>query len=367
VAPLEPWEKVYVNPEFLDTVHGSINCTDCHGGTQSPDMETAHTGVVFDPAVESAALCGSCHQEETAGFDSSLHAARTGYYSVIYSRSVPENHPALDTAIGNHCNNCHTTCSDCHISQPKSVGAGFLNGHLFVKTPPMTRTCTACHGSRVGNEYMGKNEGIPGDVHFRQERMACVSCHTASNMHASPQGVDGHRYEGEQQPSCKSCHPDVGSNTDTVPQHVLHGDKLSCQVCHSVTYTSCDNCHVSISEKTGNPIFKTEATYLTFLIGLNPRQSEDRLYEYVPLRHVPVDIDSFSYYGEDLLTNFDLLSTWAYATPHNSQRNTPQNASCNSCHGNPAIFLTADKVKPEELEANQPVIVPEIPAAIPGQ
>jgi thiosulfate/3-mercaptopyruvate sulfurtransferase len=186
-------------------------------------------------------------------------------------------------------------------------------------------------------------------------------------MHASPQGVDGHRYEGEQQPSCKSCHPDVGSNTDTVPQHVLHGDKLSCQVCHSVTYTSCDNCHVSISEKTGNPIFKTEATYLTFLIGLNPRQSEDRLYEYVPLRHVPVDIDSFSYYGEDLLTNFDLLSTWAYATPHNIQRNTPQNASCNSCHGNPAIFLTADKVKPEELEANQPVIVPEIPAAIPGQ
>jgi hypothetical protein len=53
-----------------------------------------------------------------------------------------------------------------------------------------------------------------------------------------------------------------------------------------------------------------------------------------------------------------------YTTPHNIQRNTPQTETCDACHGNEAIFLTADKVYPEELEANLPVIVDEIPPSI---
>ncbi len=132
-------------------------------------------------------------------------------------------------------------------------------------------------------------------------------------------------------------------------------------------YTSCDGCHVAISETTGKPFFRTEATYLTFFIGRNPLYNENRPYEYVPVRHVPVAPTSYEYYGENLLPNFNLLPTWMYATPHNIQRNTPQNRSCNSCHGNADIFLTADKVKPEELEANRRVIVEEIPAPLPGQ
>ncbi|MCK7519827.1 MAG: hypothetical protein MZV64_19905 [Ignavibacteriales bacterium] len=48
------------------------------------------------------------------------------------------------------------------------MGGGLFTGHVFEKTPPMTRSCTACHGSRVGNEFLGKNEGFPGDVHFRE-------------------------------------------------------------------------------------------------------------------------------------------------------------------------------------------------------
>jgi thiosulfate/3-mercaptopyruvate sulfurtransferase len=225
----------------------------------------------------------------------------------------------------------------------------------------MTRTCTACHGSRVGAEYLGKHEDIPGDVHFRQERFNCMSCHTADNMHASPEGSDTHRYAGEQLPKCETCHDLSGS---PVPQHALHQDKLSCQVCHSVSYSSCDGCHVAVSETTGNPFFKTEATYLGFIIGLNPRQDELRPYEYVTLRHVPISPTSYEFYGENLLPNFNNAPTWTYATPHNIQRVTPQNQACENCHGNPTLFLTADKVKPEELDANQSVIVPNPPAAL---
>ena len=160
--------------------------------------------------------------------------------------------------------------------------------------------------------------------------------------------------------SCTDCH-EVGGANDPIAQHAIHGDTLSCQVCHSITYTSCDGCHVSISETTGNPKFKTDGTYMTFLIGLNTRQSEERPYKYVPVRHIPVDPNNYDYYGENLLPNFGALPTWAYATPHNIQRNTPQNSSCNACHGNAEIFLTADKVRDWELEANQDVIVPEVP------
>lgn len=366
MAPLEPWEKVFVSLGFMDTVHGTASCIQCHGGQQSPDKDTAHTGMNPKPT-EGPANCAMCHAEESKGFEGSLHASLQGYWTILDARSTPEDHPALEEAFGNHCASCHTACGDCHISQPDSVGGGFLNGHVFEKTPPMTRTCTACHGSRVGNEYLGKHEELPGDVHFRQERMNCVDCHTGVSLHASEGESGTHRYAGEQSPACEDCHPDVGASGDPVEQHAVHKDRLSCQVCHSVSYASCDGCHVAISDETGRPFYRTEGSYLTFLIGFNPRQDESRPYEYVPLRHVPIAPTSFEFYGEDLLSNFDSLPTWVYTTPHNIQRVTPQNQACNNCHGNPDLFLTADKVKPEELEANRPVIVDEVPAADPEQ
>ncbi|KAA3665185.1 MAG: hypothetical protein DWQ04_01960, partial [Chloroflexi bacterium] len=84
-------------------------------------------------------------------------------------------------------------------------------------------------------------------------------------------------------------------------------------------------------------------------------------YEYVPLRHVPVAADSFAFYGEDLLKNIDALPTWVYTTPHNIQKNTPQTETCESCHNNPDLFLTADKVAEHELFANRNVIVDTVP------
>jgi hypothetical protein len=83
------------------------------------------------------------------------------------------------------------------------------------------------------------------------------------------------------------------------------------------------------------------------------------------VRHIPISTTSYSFYGENLLPNFDSLPTWAYATPHNIQKKTPQTETCNACHGNANLFLTADKVKPEELNANRDVIIETVPEAIP--
>jgi len=107
-----------------------------------------------------------------------------------------------------------------------------------------------------------------------------------------------------------------------------------------------------------------QSTLTGFKIGRNPIQSGYRPWKYVPVRHVPIAEDSFSDYGQDLLADFDALPTWKYATPHTIQRITPQNESCNACHGNAEVFLTAGDVAPEEMGANWRVIVDEIPEPV---
>ena len=378
MAPLEPWEKVLIDEvAFLDTVHGKIDCQECHQGEQSDDKEIAHTDLIPYPSDDPEAFCGDCHPDLTAASENSLHGSLAGYWTVLETRGVPENHPPAEEMFGNHCAGCHASCGDCHVSRPTSVDGGFIDGHVFKSEPSMTNNCTACHGSRVGNEYMGKHEDLKADVHFRQGRMTCVDCHTGHEMHGQPgncqdchEGPEGsqiappdHRYDGLQSPSCESCHAPVAAANDGNIFHERHSGTLSCQVCHSVSYTSCDGCHVSLSDETGNPVFATEGSYLGFYIGKNPIQTYARPYEYVPVRHVPISRTSFDYYEAGMVSNFSARETWVYTTPHNIQRNTPQTQSCNTCHGNSEIFLTVDNIASGELEANREVIVDVIPAA----
>jgi len=328
-------------------------------------METAHEGVERDP--DPIEACGSCHEDLSQDHMSSLHGSLDGYFTVLAERSSEEAWPQLMEMFDNHCASCHASCGQCHVSRPTSAGGGLLSGHEFRGTPPMNLTCTGCHGSRIENEYKGKNEmpegGVyPADVHFNPNGMSCFDCHSGDEMHMAQEGDESpHRYDGERDPVCEDCHSAVGSDTDTNPQHSAgHLDDLACQVCHTVAYKNCYSCHVQQNDE-GIAYFKTDESEMAFAIGLNPDKTEERPWSYVVLRHVPIDPQSFEFYGENLLPNFDARPTWVYATPHNIQRTTPQNASCDSCHGNADVFLTEARVAPEELEANRPVIVTEVP------
>jgi thiosulfate/3-mercaptopyruvate sulfurtransferase len=358
---LEAWEKVLLNGEdYFDTTHSAISCIDCHGGAAgTDDMEAAHEGVVRDPAAEDA--CATCHSDVVETFGDSLHYDLQGYMIALSERSDEEHLPQVMEAYENHCAGCHATCGQCHVSRPTSAGGGLLAGHVFRSPPPPYTTCTGCHGSRIENEYKGRNEDeegnrYPADVHYNPGGMNCNDCHTASEMH----GADGdfeYRYEGMSRPSCTDvgCHDDIAPGGENEQHSEVHLDKLSCQVCHSTTYKNCYNCHVALSDE-GTPFFRTDESEMLFLIGHNPIQSDDRPWEYVPVRHVPVAPDSFAFYGEDLLPNFDSRPTWTYATPHNIQRITPQNESCDGCHGGDTYFLTSERVAEAELQANAAVI-----------
>ena len=364
MEPLAPHERVFVDSEFAeDENHGELGCEECHGGDPSePDWKKAHAGVVKDPSYPDAAdSCGMCHEDIAENYQSSLHVSLSPFQKIIDMRANPSAavHQKVDDAREFHCRSCHSSCGQCHISRPEAVDGGLLEGHLFQKRPPMQLVCTACHGSRIEKEYLGKNKGLKPDIH-KEKYFKCNKCHSADEMHGD--GNDyANRYAVENGPKCVDCHEKIyRPESKDARNHWVHKDRVSCQVCHSQPYKNCYACHVG-KDKNGFAFFKTKGSPIDFKIGFNPLRSEKRTEKFVTLRHVPVDPDSFKFYVKDGLSNFDRLPTWKFATPHNIQLNTPQNESCNSCHGNKELFLTEEDVSSTEREANRGVIVEEIP------
>lgn len=338
----------------MQSTHGKIGCVTCHTGhSESEDKDAAHAGLIADPSGDS---CGTCHKEVAELCSTSLHTSLNGYTSILETRggNLAAGSP-LDTALENHCNECHTTCGQCHISRPTQSGGGLVSNHKIKATPSMPYNCIGCHGSRVGDEYLGNNVGISADVHWKKAGMICTVCH-GEVLHGTGK-ESATRYDNPDSIQCESCHQNIsGSNM----QHQQHLGNLACQVCHSTTYSNCYNCHVAIDDE-GLPYRTSDETEMNFKIGHNPLKSDSRPYEYVLLRHVPVTENTFDYYGDNLLPEFDAEPTWKYTTPHNIQLHTPQNADCSSCHGNEDLFLTEDDVSPEERMANRGVIVSDIP------
>ena len=363
VSELETWQKILINGEgYSKDVHAFINCTACHGGEAVDDVQSAHTGLIADPAADPETGCGSCHPDIVPAAATSLHYTLAGFDTALHARSSQANYAALDQAAASHCDSCHTTCSDCHVSQPEVAGGGLIEGHVFVKTPLMNQSCTACHYSRVQQEYFGLNEGIPADVH-EQAGLTCTSCHSGSELHGLGETTEVlGSSAGGPKAKCESCHADQVGVGSSILQHEIHGTEiLPCQACHSVAYTNCTNCHLERAAD-GAPSYTLEASSSGFYLGRNVQRSTDRPWRFVPVRHVPIDINTFDQYGDDLLDNFLNRPTWVYTTPHNIQRQTPQTQSCTTCHGNNAIFLTTDKVpESERAGANLNVIVESAP------
>ena len=96
MAPLEPWERIWIDAElFTEDVHSYINCTECHGGEAVDDMTEAHDGMVVE-AVNSPETCGRCHVDVGPTGFNSLHNSLQGYDTALYARSAPEHYEALE-------------------------------------------------------------------------------------------------------------------------------------------------------------------------------------------------------------------------------------------------------------------------------
>lgn len=379
-----------------------MTCQLCHGGGADytfANMEEAHAGMVRDPSAFGANGCAECHEADFAenscdGCHStavdanrnSLHSQLWGYKEALSARCNCDFESAgYDEGFQANCAGCHTTCGQCHISRPTSVGGGFMQiaemsyAHRFRETPHITENCTACHGSRVGTDFTGAlaedGENNVPDFHYSRG-FSCVSCHEKEELHGDPthtaENHYTHRYEVADMKRCEDCHGTEAAWGNAY--HNAHVDgfasNLQCQVCHSQPYKNCTNCHnLDTAEK-----YNIDPSVVQFKIAHNPRTDFRPEYDYVVVRHTPVDPGSFDDWGLALPGYLD-VPTWKYTSPHNVIRWTAQTTveagqSCStSCHGTPdspeGFFLResdlyeADGVtRLPDYEANIGIVMP---------
>jgi thiosulfate/3-mercaptopyruvate sulfurtransferase len=358
---LEPYEKIYVAKSFLDSDHGQIACVDCHGGNpEDSNWQTAHEGLIEDPTFpDPETACGECHPDISAGAAKSLHYTIAPIGKAIARRmgsADPKVQAAMETARERHCSQCHASCGQCHVSRPNYVNGGFLAQHQFQK-PPMETTCASCHGGRIFGEFTGLNKDLAADTHFENEEMTCMDCHKAGQMHApAEEGVN--RQASATRPRCEGCHPEAAAEDAEIPSHQIHRDKVACQVCHAQPIKQCYGCHVGTDAK-GIAYFKCKKTVLDFKIGRNSRPTPENPYAFTVQHHPPVVPETFDFYSPGAFKDFAQHPTWTNAAPHTIRRITPQNKTCNNCHGRRELFLDAKDLDAAEVAANAAVVVPD--------
>ncbi len=342
-------------------------------------MEEAHEGMIADPS-EDPTQCLSCHQEtiDPEHYANSLHSQLWGEKKLIEERGNCEFSGAIEEGFNAKCFGCHTTCGQCHISRPNSVGGGFImvagnsSSHKFRGSPHMNEQCVACHGSRIGTDYLGHIEGNLPDVHYGSHLMQCHACHSGQELHgdglsSNASGHYEHRYEVESMPRCESCHDAEGSN-DFHSAHVngfATNANLQCQVCHSQPYKNCTNCHPEPAGA-GSPFTIDESTVgIKIAKNVDPNRDE---YDYVVVRHAPVSTTTYDTWG--LVLPELTAPTWKYASPHNIRLETAQTTSegsCGaSCHAasptNTEIYLREADLYDEgsplpDYNANLPIVI----------
>ncbi len=217
------------------TVHGSIDCADCHEVAKDhPD-----SGAPPKPAAE---LCANCHDDAQTALAGGAHAplASEGRAGCVQCHGAPHTIRKAGDALEN-CDTCHETVV--------ALQRASLHGKAHAKGDQLAPTCVTCHG---------KHKVVPhtdpsSPVAVMNVPLLCGSCHKegteVSQFRNIPQEdilehyVDSIHGEGLFKKGltvtavCTSCH---------TPHSILpHTDPKSSIAKQNVVKT-CTQCHAQI-------------------------------------------------------------------------------------------------------------------------
>ncbi|MCF7824575.1 MAG: cytochrome c3 family protein [Candidatus Marinimicrobia bacterium] len=340
----------------IDPTHASIGCTGCHGGLSPVDASddtsayrAAHAGVSRDPSAIGEEGCsgGLCHGDIVRRNETSLHSNLWGEKAHVARRNgyaTFESCPAeIQDGFSKDCSSCHTTCGQCHISRPNAAGGGFMENrlgysHKFIRTPSEENVCTACHGSRVGDDWNANQERVPGNVPdaHNQNGFSCLDCHEEDFHGNGPSDAEyTSRYAVQDIPQCTNCHQGDHDDNAFHAEHWPNADAsdgadLACFVCHSQQYNNCNTCHAGTWKSEYEADNSGEyRVYPQFKLGKNPYYGvADHPHtdaKWITVRHVPVSPDAFKNWNVDpwdieTMPDTRNMETWKYSSPHNIQR-----------------------------------------------
>ncbi|MGK2859369.1 MAG: cytochrome c3 family protein [Thermoanaerobaculia bacterium] len=218
--------SVHVDPDkFGASVHGPMDCTDCHSGITDYPHET----------VESVD-CAGCHGVELKG----VHGASAGKRAVACADCHGKHEikpPASVSTID--CSKCHKDVVD---AQRRS-----LHGRAAARGDKLAPTCTFCHGSHA----ILPHKDLKAKTNVMNVPLLCGGCHregtAVSQMRDIPQHeilenyVDSIHGVGLYQKGltvtavCTSCHTshEILPHTDPKSSIARKNIAKTCQQCHA--------------------------------------------------------------------------------------------------------------------------------------
>jgi hypothetical protein len=326
------FEQVYVDPEQMaQEAHSGLACTTCHGGDPTKDTpeEACINGKSYkDPAAPNIVekTCGSCHTEITGRFVKSIHASLDGIHTSLVDLMGEKQGTFTFQAT---CNDCHTSCSSCHMETPDRRNVLYPNtaSHHFEPLSD-SKNCAACH-SGMGDTYFGV-EGSPGHAPslMAQAGIQCTECHGDKDVHGT--GTKTTFSMQSPKPQCIDCHSNptrqtaVANGTEVAPQysldipaHAMHSDTaLSCEACHTEWYQSCWNCHNGKTDKTVESLF----------LAVSPLTQKIQ-----PAAHSPATSGASD-------PNSSIQGGWAIKSRHS----WGASVNCEACHTDAAVYIDTE-------------------------
>ena len=206
-------EWVGVRPElFAKSVHGKLNCVDCHATITDPDH----------PSKLPAAQCGTCHDDEVKQYANSIHG-------------MSHQMGASDAAS---CASCHGTHEMVPVKQ--------LDSPVFKLNLP--KTCGTCHDdAKMTKDYrMGQSDAaahyldsIHGQALVKMGLVVAPSCNDCHGVHDIKRSIDKDSRSNHANiaTTCGTCHLGIEEtyNASVHGQLLAKGDPQGpvCTDCHS--------------------------------------------------------------------------------------------------------------------------------------
>jgi hypothetical protein len=283
--------------DWHSSAHRSVRCSACHG-----DMFTLEAGFHLNnmrrlvthlrgnvpeqvrlktrDTFRVAERCRTCHQQEYAGWASSLHSA--SYSEIFLDPKHNRQHLLADDCL--RCHGMHFEGGIRDLVVPiDTAGPWRLKDRALAKRPAIS--CLTCHqmhreGAPLARPLekplhpgMGEETHRPSVALFDRRELE----HVPLDRLPLPEMQEGARLvkisPDRRQALCYECHAplvgfEVASGDDRTPTGVHEG--LSCLACHEKhgekTRASCANCHPRLS----NCGLDVETMDTTFKIGKSP-------------------------------------------------------------------------------------------------
>jgi formate dehydrogenase gamma subunit len=227
---------------FQQSAHGVLNCTDCHTDIKS----VPHEPVLSKPS------CGSCHSDEEAAYNKSIHGQARLHGNARAAACIDchgEPHgilPSSDPASKVYHSNIPSTCGSCHQQKFVMSATGVstqvfvsyeqsVHGRAVAAGSQKAAVCTDCHGT---HEILMAGDSQSSTFKFNVPS-TCGKCHGREDAEYI-QSVHGQAIGRGNwlAPVCTDCH---GIHTIQAPNNP--SSSVSAQALAEIT---CARCHQGV-------------------------------------------------------------------------------------------------------------------------